>query len=120
MASSTLKNEGMDVVWENPSPYADFGAQTISVDLSDYKAVLIMCYEYPQDANRRIINSEVCKKNDTTRINCGYFPPNGGQAASFASRPVFPTDTSLIFSQAVNSGGVNNGQCVPIIAYGIK
>lgn len=120
MAVSKVMNEGMDIVWENPSPYAEFSAQTLLLDLSKYKAIVVACYEYPADANRRIINTEFCKKSDTSRVTCGYFAPGGGSAPTFSSRPVFPTDTSVIFSNAVNNGGVNNLQCVPIAIYGIK
>lgn len=120
MASSMAMNNGVDVVWENPSPYAEFTAKTLSLDLSKYKAIVVACYEYPTDPNRRIVNTEFCKKSDTSRVTCGYFAPGGGNAPSFSSRPVFPTDTSVIFNNAVNNGGVNNFQCVPIIIYGIK
>ena len=42
MANGSLKrNSTFKLVWENPNPTAEFAAQTVSVDLSDYDAVII-------------------------------------------------------------------------------
>ena len=33
----------LDLLWTNPSPNVSFSAQTVSIDLTDYSAVVIVC-----------------------------------------------------------------------------
>lgn len=35
--------KGIDLLWTNSSPSANFGAKTVPIDLSTYDAVLIVC-----------------------------------------------------------------------------
>lgn len=42
MATGTIKSTGWKLLWTNPNPSAEFAAQTISLDLSSYKEVLLV------------------------------------------------------------------------------
>ena len=115
MASSTIPNT-LDVVWTNPSPTVPFNSQDISMDLSEYKVLIGLFYEYPDDANRRIISATATKQGDTARVLCPY----GSNNPTFSHRTMFFNSSKLNFGDAYNIGGVNNGQCVPVVVYGIK
>lgn len=110
----------MDLLWTNSDPSATFPAQTISLDLSDYKAVLISVYTATTLTSS--VKNNFVVKGETTEIQ----PPiyNG----SLRSRTVTVSDSGISFSRGIFWNSYNNAssaqtqdvQAIPYKIYGIR
>lgn len=115
MASGTVRASsggGIELLWTNPSPSANFNAQTISLDLSSYQAVMVVPKFAPSSGSMR--KPVVCLKGMTT--SC--FEPNGG--TNYLTRNVTVSGTGVEFAQGNYNGSANNGYWIPVYIYGIK
>lgn len=106
---------GMDLLWENPSPTSDFSAQTISLDLSSYKYIILnVRLDYGDIESTNII----CLKELPSRIN--------STRTTLSYRYVTVSDTGVEFRDARytntlgGSATVDNKFAIPYRIYGIK
>ena len=107
----------MDLLWENPSPTSNFLAQTISLDLSSYKYIILNVRLDAGDGDNEGTNI-ICLKELTSRIN--------STRTTLSYRYVTVTDAGVKFSDARStntlgsSATVNNNYAIPYRIYGIK
>ena len=98
----------MDLLWENASPTTSFSAQTISLDLSEYKYIYL------------VGNDSVVGTRPSTLIITG----NRGQlvvaAASSGRRNVITRTSEISFEIGLTGDQTNNNRCIPYQVYGIK
>ena len=105
----------MELLWENASPSSEFAAQTIPLDLSEYKILRINCSSIGY-----------CEQNVGKSLDiCVFMCPEG--ETLFATRRCKTTITGVTFSECreawdniINSFTVNNGLLRPYAIYGIK
>jgi len=102
---------GMDLLWENASPTSSFTPQTISLDLSGYKFVLVVMGAYS--------SSTVTLPTAITPIGmsgCGSWA-NG---SNNATRQYTVSPSGVTFADGYKSGAVDNTYCKPLEIYGVK
>lgn len=107
-------------MWTNPSPAAEFGQQTVQLDLTKYTAVLVKFYEYPPVDSRKMFATGIAfvGEQNATAVIVPYTAND--VLTSFSARNFVVQNTSgVTFLVAVNSSGINNKQCVPYQIYGI-
>ena len=110
-------------IWENPSASttADFPAQTINLDLSRYKAVLIKCKYFHGESITGRVSTAFCEVGKSVQMTvCENNPPS--TFGSFTSRGATVNTNGVVFgiSYVVGSSNYPNAYCVPIAIYGIK
>ena len=103
----------MDLLWTNPSPTSDFAAQTVSLDLSDYKLVLIMWVTSTSSALCRSIISPIAGDE----IQDFYLAKNGTDRYS---RQITATSSGISFSPGWLGYADDNSKMIPYMIYGIK
>lgn len=102
-----------ELLWTNASPTSSFAAQTVSLDLSGYDAVLIdvnCAYEFPDFGTCFVcmVGRGVYMDVWNPTQNSKYF-----REATVAS-------TGVTFGQGYFSTGANNNCAIPFRIYGIK
>ena len=126
MATGTMKsNASYVLLWTNPNPNSSFSAQTISLNLSDYNAIMVEFYEYAPIESRHSLGSvtAIVGEQKSEVVMCPYlnYENNQKKVESFSARPFrTPDNTGVIFYEAMNAVGQNDSQCVPIHIYGIR
>ena len=108
----------MTLLWTNPSPTASFAAQTISLDLSEYDAVVIGVHNFASSDNQYGLIYQFCIKavsgvDNMLQIVSASNNRNGLRRANVV-------DTGVWFSACTYNGGTNNGYCIPYQIIGIK
>lgn len=106
-----------ELLWTNSGANnAQFAAQTISLNLSDYKAIDIVFLVHSG------YSSHICQRCYlalTDRIFVGaYDEPTS--TVVFYDRIVKPTTSGVQFYDGTKNGTTDNGVCVPRYIYGIK
>ena len=118
---SRLNNLGamsMELLWENASPYSDFTPQTINLNLSGYKEVLLL--------GRNVVSTQVLvgMSGYLQRINA-----DSSKYYEFTTKPFDVSNTGITFKDTFQiylngSNGfdivVSNGLIQPVKIYGIK
>lgn len=107
----------MDLLWTNSSPTSSFSAQTISLDLSEYRAVLLILV-MEATASTIYYNPLLCLVNGNN-----YRAVNGGSKIMHRSFNVSTSGISVLGGYLVNSYGADtadNVRQVPIYIYGIR
>lgn len=106
----------MDLLWTNATPTNDFLAQTISLDLSNYRMVYIICVAEKTNTGRNC--STIALVGNTSTV-CGV-------DIGFVVRTrVFTCNSNGIdvsagcYTYSTGQGDQNNG-CIPLLIYGIK
>lgn len=100
-------------LWTNPSPTSNFAAQTVSLDLSSYDAVIVV-------VAHSITGSE---KNPCWLMKGDY---NGNAFTAYHTgsyiyaRPANVSDTGIVFGQGARGGTTNNQYAIPVEIYGVK
>lgn len=105
------------LLWENSNPTAEFAAQTVSLDLTDYAGVII---EFKLKTNSTKINTRLyAKKNENVDsiFGAGSYNTKGD---SNAARGLTVTDTGVTFAEGYSNMTENNNLCIPITIYGVK
>lgn len=115
-ASGIIPSDGMKLLWTNPSPTASFAAQTVSLDLSQYRFVLIF---FQNQAGSNPINL------DSTIGMVGQHLILAQGAYYIRTRSCNITATGIVFEGGVyySSYGAttnDNGMNIPQYIYGIK
>ena len=117
MASGIIPSDGMKLLWTNPSPTAaSFAAQTVSLDLSQYRFVLIF---FQNQAGSNPINL------DSTIGMVGQHLILAQGAYYIRTRSCNITATGIVFQGGVyySSYGAttnDNSMIIPQYIYGIK
>ena len=110
-----------DLLWTNASPDSAFAAQTISLELSDYNAVLVDCISYREEPAH--VNA-ICLKGFTTRIN--RIQPYDSSSRLFGvMRDAVVSTTGVQFDDAMQASVSANGitqtnALIPYRIFGIK
>ncbi len=112
------------LLWTNASPTSEFAAQTISLTLSSYDAVEIVCrYSTTNDA-RTIYR---CDVGSSASMYWFYYTGTDGKYTGVRSRTeVSVSTTGVTFDTCSGKAGnsstntTNNGYLIPIKIYGIK
>lgn len=106
-----------DLLWENSNPAAEFAAQTVSLDLTDYAGVLV---EF-NSANDQLIlaTRSYLSKSDT--INKDHFGAGhvGGSAGGIG-RNYYINNSGVVFANAYYLNNVSNNAMIPTKIYGVK
>lgn len=105
----------MDLLWTNPSPTSSFASQTVSIDLSNYAGVLIVCKQHKSVESYFNFLSLIVA--ESIRFLCG----SGKLAfrnATVSSAGVVFTDGSYVNTYGTDA--VNNDYVIPYQIYGIK
>ena len=117
----------MDLLWENASPTSSFAAQTISLDLSNYRGIYVIALAVKADSNS-YLNDIFLKKG----IKISFARNTSGQAnfptvgtAVFAARPYTFQDSGIdigdcYFAYDSWMYALDNGYLVPYKIYGIR
>lgn len=122
MASSII-TKNMVKLWENPDPTAEFGAQTINLDLSKYTMVCIsyrLSTTTTQESVFYILMNTAFRAFVFSNISgSGYIDIRSRTATVSATGVQFGTATTKACNVA-DAGEVNNIYVIPIKIYGIK
>lgn len=111
----------MDLLWTNPNPTSSFTEQTISLDLSEYSALVISIKGHKSVSGTQEYNTVVIK-NDwvflTAFSGASYYP-------RIVIREVSFNDSGVTFKEGYNTSSFNsysrdNDSGIPQKIYGIK
>lgn len=106
----------MDLLWTNASPTSDFGAQTISLDLSSYKGILLKVRVYGDGSKNLMVYFYVDKTSTEWLLSAGF-----GASGYVVRRYITAISNSGIqFDVGKVYQTTNNGACIPAQIYGIK
>lgn len=112
----------MSLLWTNPNPSSSFSAQTVSLDLSRYDAVMVV-HRYGTSTSR--LNSVIVPVGDTGMC---FHAGNFSAATGYVMTRAFGTTTTGIdfntsYRRALNSTSAASSSgdyCYPIYIFGIK
>lgn len=110
---SSLASGGLtvDLLWTNASPTSSFSAQTLTIDMSSYEAIVIE-HEFSTTSSVNRISGTI-PKNATVYITSGI----GGSGPYYeAYRSVSFDDNGITFG----AGNPANTNSVPLRVYGLK
>ena len=113
MASGIIHTHSV-LLWTNPSPSANFSAQTVSLDLSGYVGVIVTPKVLPSSTNMR--NSVTLIKGKTTTC----FELVGTSPVMFCGRDITVSSTGVAFGNGTYNGSANNGYWIPMYIYGMR
>lgn len=107
----------LDLLWTNANPYSSFPEQTISLDLSKYKVIVISVCDYGADVTRRDnIQTTFILKNVSSHLFSTYLNQDIGSI-----RYVLASENNISFSNALDAkGNSNNLTTIPQKIWGIK
>lgn len=115
------KNFGMDLLWTNASPTSPFNAQTISLNLTNYKVVLIQCWAEPSNVGDLAAGAYSWNEipvGETGSITSSYAQIRYRQVKVTTSGCVFDTGYGVtVFNQ---SASASDHAAIPLKIYGIK
>lgn len=112
------------LLWENASPNSQFVAQTVSLDLSTYKYVMVMFHEHPSDAYP-------CKTGIYPIGNKYSVTSFTGASTAVTGAPYFIKRMFTVQNNGITFEGsyyatptvqmaANNAEFIPVRIYGIK
>lgn len=112
------------LLWTNASPTSNFAAQTVSLALSSYDAVEIVCrYSTTSDSRTRYI----CDVGSSASIDWFYYTVVAGKYMGVKSRnEVSASTTGVTFGACTTKPGnstdstTTDGYIIPIKIYGIR
>lgn len=102
-------------LWENPNPSDSFAAQSLPLDLSGCNFVLTIATNGISALNGTAVNDSV-----------NICEPVASASGLFNRRRLgYITATGITFNDcykgtSLSAGSVDNGNCVPLVIYGIK
>ena len=112
------------LLWTNASPTSEFAAQTISLTLSSYDAVEVVC-RYSTTSNSRTIYR--CDVGSSASIDWLYYTVVAGKYMGVKSRnEISASTTGVTFGACTTKPGnstdstTTNGYIIPVKIYGIK
>lgn len=116
MASGSIEKSGatFDLLWTNSAPSSSFSAKTVSLDLTDYDAVLIVFLANATDLNRQA--SMIVLKNGKQHILFMMYLTG----TNFRTRYATATDTGVVFSTGYSGSTAGTNTTIPYKIYGIN
>ena len=110
------------LLWENSNPTAEFAAQTISLDLTDYVGVIIEFFKSAAENN--LLTRIYVKKTDTAQFG-GGFRIDANSTIGASGRNVTINDSGVEFTDgaagwSVTSVTTLNTDMIPYRIYGVK
>lgn len=102
-----------ELLWTNASPSSGFSAQTISLDLSQYKWILVSLRHFNDNTSRTIW---IVEKNNTIHVCTA---PSNTFSANPA-RNITANNTGVTFSSGYNASYATDNGAIPVTIYGIK
>ena len=109
------------LLWENSNPTAEFAAQTISLDLTDYAGVIVEFNE--SDVMQNLAGRLYCKKTDnySRYVGVGYSANVQSNVAAYARNIIKVDNNGVEFGTSVTNSAANNQKIlIPIKIYGVK
>lgn len=106
-----------NVLWTNPSPTSTFSGQTLSIDLTNYKALDIYCLRY-NATDRHILHYKILLDSSYTTSQLFYSDYDNGVRSW--NRNVNWATNSITFGNATINGSSSNGALIPYKIVGIK
>lgn len=104
----------MDLLWTNSSPISSFSAQTIQMDLSEYKFLyVIFTYGYNETAFNNQRGSAIAPKGELMGVTILYTNKSYTVYRNFTFN-----DSGVTFGSAVGDNGQVNA--IPYKIFGIK
>ena len=107
----------LDTLWTNASVSSSFAAQTISIDLSEYKMLFI---DFKIDSSAVGGYAMLPFSPDGYSYRCGVQNTGNVSPATMNTRIVVPSSTGVQFQSGYKSGVQNDEGMVPYIIYGVK
>lgn len=116
MATGVKSRAGASLakLWENNSPGSSFSAQTVSVDLTNYDAVLIVFNAVSTDTQTKA--SQICLKNGVKHILTTVM----AGTTTIRTRGVTVSDNGCVFTTGYEGSTSKTGSIIPYVIYGIK
>ena len=129
---------GIDLLWTNASPRVAFGAQTVSIDLTNYDAVIIesmpstpMDYLFPDNRdpatgypyNHYLFQRVFMNKDESGELLLGStirYTDASTTTGTVAHRTVSISDSGVVFGGGYLNSSAYNGAAVPVKIYGVK
>ena len=102
-------------LWTNPSPTSSFAPQTISIDLTNYDAVLIEAHNFRYDNSQYALSAVICLKGQTSFFLFGSASNNRLGVRTFSV-----SDSGVVASEATYNATAQNEFGVPHEIYGIR
>ena len=116
--AEVLKNDLWDAIeahllWTNPTPEAEFGSQSVPLDLSEYKRFIVVC--------RESVNDDSVYDATITEKGTKYAIQRCKSSTYELSRQVWAYDDNMLFEDCkASSGTVDNTYITPVKVYGFK
>lgn len=111
---TSLNNGLSTLLWTNPNPSASFSPQTIPMDLTNYKFLLIG-YRYAKETS--VQSAQIIIKGIDSIITSPHMSATGGNYFRYINS----SDTAVEIGRGVKGGsGDDSGVNVPTYIYGIK
>lgn len=89
MATGTIKSTGWKLLWTNQNPSGNFGAQTVSLDLSSYSELRMVISQ--DSASENYVYDTIMDIDSKIHIAIGYY------AGKLTRRFVTPSSTGIYF-----------------------
>lgn len=106
-------NLGAELLWTNPNPTNAFNPQTIELDLSNYKGILVESIISPNT------NIKLTGYREFNYAHDGYIGGSNGSDTSYG-RAFTISETSITFRNAVIKSSIDNSTIIPQKIYGTK
>ena len=127
IGTTTTPVPDIELLWTNPNPTSAFAAQTVSLDLSNYKSV---CIEYVQNStsSAKCYPKAFYAVGDTVSVPASNATQQayiggayGRSGASYSTARVLSiTTTGIVFGTGYAQTGAGSGYGVPQRIWGIK
>lgn len=111
-------NSVATLLWTNPNKSTGFSARTVSLDLTGYKAVVVMCVDYCGSQSRWTLTSTMTPIDEYGIVVCPYI--DGSKLNNFSARKFTVSSTGIAFDSGYNQSASNDNNAVPFYIYGIK
>ena len=115
---ANVNSSTMDLLWENASPEYSFGAQTITLDLSDYVLILIIL---KNDTKANRLTSQIAKVGYEVQYSFNFaYSQTSLDHGYFTGRMITINTDSIVFGGGKRGGEVADDRMIPWFIYGIK
>lgn len=116
---NTKLQGGMELLWTNPSPSAAFTAQTITLDLSSYGAVLITSCRENNIINTDSRHTDIIRVGDSGQL---IVAPQSAATAKATFRAVSVSTSGVTFANAsaLDTNSASGVYAIPLYIYGIR
>lgn len=104
----------LDLLWANEDPHTPFVEQTLALNISDYKLLVIVSLPNSGNINNMLTNLFVVSISEN-RISLSYY-----DKSATLSRVFTLNDSSIIISNATLNGSVDNNKLIPYGIYGVR